>query len=357
MPSTALQRPPHWSRTGYVLANTRPATPSSGVKFVWLFPSPQGNPRRVTASANSTATGYFAVAWPDCAQFEQDALGTASFIVGQKHLIRKLPLKHGNPAQGSLYLDSLEEISFHNFSTAAHGVCTADDAAHAVGFPKTQMVAYRGTFSQRPYLLKTDAEVTSATVPELKRFVTKFPETESFHRKIPSWGFAFASDAAKSCQVLASLPEYMTRWIYTQYFVPWDFIAGGVNAVPFNYISRTLGTVNDATFDTDMRLYNDNGSTTDGFPAQTLLYQDCKLSQPYYGSDDYPYVDIMHVLVHNPRNWQKQVNPATSPDPYTFAQYEYIKQKDSNNTFYSPARYPYLERNFNRIFWPAGAPA
>lgn len=356
MPSTATERPRHWSRSGYVQPTTRPSTPSTGVKYAWLFPSPQGNPRRITATQNSTATGYFAVPWPDQLQFEKDALGYAEHTVGQKYLRRRLPIKHGNPAQSSLYCDSLEEISFHNFQKTWHECCTSSDALHAVGFPKTEMVAYRATFSQRSYLLFEDSEVSGDTVPELGRYITKFPETESFHRKIPGWGFAFADNENNPCTVLGSLPEYVRRWMYTQHQIPWDFDPNNQNAVPEDYIANTLGTVNNAVFDPDMRFYLYNGSQQNGFPAETLYYEDCKLSVPYHGADDKLYVDIHHIFLHNPRNWNKQADPTVAPNPSSFAHYKYIYQKQSDGTFYSPNRKPYLERNFNPLFWPAGAP-
>ena len=48
-------------------------------------------------------------------------------------------------------------------------------------------------------------------------------------------------------------------------------------------------------------------TTYTGFPAETLKYEEFRLGQPYYGADSQVYVDIQHVFLWNPNNWNKQL--------------------------------------------------
>lgn len=348
MASNSSQWPLHWSRPDFAPLNTRPATPSSGAYYKVLFPSPSGNGRRITAAQNSTGKAFFVVPWADRLQFEIDALGFSNYIPGQNRLNRRLPLRHGDPADTTLFLDSLETISFHNFDRATHQVLTGTDGPHSEGWPKTQMVAYAGTFSQTSYqvLEDTDSAVTGAAVPELKRYVTRVTETNAYHRKIPSYNIAFDGHLEERCPVLATLPEYTQRVIFTTYRWP-------VESVPEHIIATTLGTVNDAVFDPDTVLRKADGTILSGYPIEELLYEDCRKSVPYHGSDGTStklYVDLAHVFLFNPRNWNKQVRPATG-------EYTYVQFVDASSASYDPVRRPYTKSNFNRIFKPAGAPA
>lgn len=315
-----------------------------------LFSSPIGNPRRITANSSSTGQALFCCPWSDAVKFEIDTLGYSEYVSGLKYLKRRLPLRHGDPAQQTLFCDTLEAIHFHNFEKAYHEVCTTADGPYSTGWPKTEMRAYKGTFSEDEFYRLEDAAVQSAAVPELKRYLTRFSETESFHRKIPGYGFAFESDVNNCCTVLASLPEFCVRWIFTTY--QWPYPA----SIPEDYIARTLGCVNSDVFDTDTVLTLDNGSTVNGFPVETLRYEDCRKTKPYAGSDGEFYVDIQHLFLWNPRGWQKQLNPALDPDTSPHFGYETIQQRNATGAFYSPARYSYRTRNFAKLFKPRGAP-
>lgn len=341
-----------WKAPGHEPLNTRPTSPSSGAYYKVLFPSPMGNSRTITAESNSTGTALFACPWPDANTFESDILGYSSFVPGQKYLNRRLPLVHGDPHMASLYLRQLQIISFHNFKKTYHEAMTATDGAASVGWPKTEMIAYRGDFVQRSYLLREDTDVSSSTVPELLRYVTKFPETEAFHVKTPGYGWAFTGHVTEFAgDVLGSIPSYQQRWVYTTYQWPWDFDPAGQNAVPLDYIARTLGTVNDDTFDDQLVFKKDDGSTAYGFAAEELKYEDCRLGTPYFGADEKLYVDIQHIFLWNPRNWNKQLRPASG----TFEYLEAVNGATNPPTFYSPSRYAYTKRSFNKLFMPAGA--
>lgn len=367
MAATSLEMPRHWSATSYAPLNTRPLDPTAGAKYKVLFSSPMGNGRRITASQNSTGRALFAVPWVDAIRFELDSLGYSTYIYGQKYLKRHLPLHHGDPAQQSLFLDSLETVAYTNFSKAYHEAIASNttEAPYSKGWPKTEMIAYKGDFSQRSYAIKKDEDVSAAAVPELKRYLTRFPETQSFHRKVPGWGTAFDSDLLHHCQTLGSLPEFQQRWIYTSYFWPigLPFADGGEAwdagcSIPLDYIARTLGTVNDAAFDVDMKFTNDAGSIVSGFPTEELLFEDFRLSQPYYGANDCLYCDLMFIFVWNPKNWNKQLNPnrdatlTTGSYPYGM---EYVQFVDKANASFSPVKRAYVKRNFNKLFWPRGA--
>lgn len=341
--STALQQPGHWSRPTLEPLNTKPLSPLTGASYVVGFDTRGGNGRRITANQNSTGKAGFIVPWPDASTFETDSLGYSEFVYGQKYLNRRTPMLHGDPAQGSLYLDTLETVGFSNFSKNYHESCTVSDGAFSAKWPKTELIYYAATFSQRPYLILEDSAVSSAEVPELKRYVTRFSETEAYHRKIPGYGFAFEGSPSVACTTLASLPEFCLRFIYTTYFWPFP------DSIPEDYIARTLGTVNSNDFfDPDVQLTEDDGTRVNGFRKQTLKYEDCRKSQPYFGSDDLLYCDLQHIFLWNPRNWQKQLDPTSKT-------YKYIKQRDSTGAFYSPDRFTYEERDFNKIFKPRGS--
>lgn len=375
--SSLVQQPRHWHRPVFKPLNTRQSegtavstlvsdslplmelqgsgpvegqpTRTQGASYVVLFPNAQAMGRRVTANQNSAGHAMFACPWVDAARFETDVLGFSNYNRGAKYLSRRIPLRHGDPAQQSLFLDSLETISFHNFDKEFHEACVPADGRYSAGWPKTEMIAYKGTFSQRSYEVLSDADVQSAAVPELKRYVTKFPETESYHRKIPGFGFAFASDPSNYCTVLASLPEFTQRWVYTSYFWPWP------DSIDLGYIARTLGKVNAATFDADLQITTASGGSTAGFPAEHLKFEDHRLSQPYYGSDDKLYVDQQFVFSFQPNNWNKQVNPTTGL-------YEYIYQLGYTFVglsvipgFADGNRKAYTSADFNKLFWPKGA--
>lgn len=369
MASTSAQWPPNWRTPGRLPLSTNPLNPSSGAYYKVLFVSSSGNPRTNSSDSNSTGTAFFVTPWVDHRQFEVDALGNSTFASSPlSYLKRVIPLAHGDPAQtnGSyLYLRQLTQTSFHNISQKFHQVLGISDGPMSKGWPKTEMVAYRGDFVQYPFRLYSDIEVTTGVegqvqpegvemgTPELLRYITKFPETESFHRKIAGFGFAFDSAVTNYCSALASLPEFHQRWIYTSYQWPWG--PSAVNqSVPLDYIARTLGTVNSATFDTTLRFVNDSGTPRQGFAAEELRYDDCRLSKPYYGSDGQIYVDVQHVFLWNPFNWNKLVNPANDPSASDRG-YEYVKQVNSTGTFYSPARRAYAQRNFHKLFKPRGA--
>lgn len=347
MPAALIQQPKHWRIPSRKPLNTRPNATTQGALYKVLFSSPMGNPRHITANQNSTGMALFATPWTDALVFETDSLGYSDYVAGQKYLDRRLPMRHGDPAQQSLYLDSLETISFHNFEKTWHEACTSTDGPASAGWPKTEMLAYRALFSQRSYPLLENSAVQSSPVPELKRFITKFPESEGFHVKQPGHGWRFASGGDTEYGILGSLPEFMQRWTYITHFWPFNLFPGGQQAVPLGYIARTLGTVNDAVFDPDLVLETSSGSMMNGFPAEELKLEDCRLSQPYYGSDDKLYVDVAFIFLWNHRNWNKKLRPSTG-------EYEYLQQVDKNNDFYSPVRLPYIKRNFNRLFLPRG---
>lgn len=359
--STAIQQPPHWTRPVFRPLNTRTdggalvsvvsdslmdgsalTTRTQGASYCVLFPNPSAMGRRVTANQNSTGHAMFACPWADAARFETDALGFSNYVSGQRYLSRRIPLRHGDPAQASLFLDSLETISYHNFLKEYNAIADTSDGRYSLGWPKTEMIAYKGTFSQRSYPVFADSEVSSLAVPELSRYITKFPETDHYHRKIPGYNFAFEGAVGENCTVLASLPEYCVRWVYTSYFWPWP------SSINDGYIASTLGKVNNAAFDTSKRVTMPNGTVSNGFPAECLKFEDHRLSQPYYGSDDKLYVDQQFVLSFNPRNWNKQLRPSSG-------EYEKIKQKSGASTFYDPPRYAYIEADFNKLFKPMGA--
>ncbi len=321
--------------------NTRPTNPSAGAYYKVLFFSPTGNRRTISADGNDTAEAYFVTPWNDHTQFEVDALGSSFYVAGQNRFNRHLPMAHGDPSYQNFDLNKLTTISHHNFDKKFHEAMGTSEGMFSAGWPKTQMVAYRGDFLQHSYFLYSDTYVNALTIPELKRYVFKFSETESYHRKIPGYGFAFASDPTKFCTVLASLPEFMCRWIYTTYQWPYP------DSIPQDYIDRTLGTVNDATFDTDQTFTLDDGSTQTGFEAEELKYENCIKSKPYWGADNRQYVDIQHIFLRNPNNWNKQVNPDGN--------YEYIQQLGPGRTFLPGPVYPFKKRNFDKLFKPRGA--
>lgn len=321
--------------------NTQPTSPSAGAYYKVLFRETEGNPRIVTADSNSTAMAYFVVPWIDRERFEIDTLGTSTYTAGQNRLNRFLPLYHGDPAQQSFSLRQLTAISFHNINKKYHEALGLGDGPYSLGWPKTEMQAYRGDFIQHDFPLLKDTDVTSATTPELKRYVTKYSETESYHRKIPGYGFAFDGHPEQYCTVLASLPEFVTRWIYTTHRWPYP------DSIPQDYIDRTLGTVNDATFDTDQIFTLDNGTTQTGFVAEQLKYENCVKSKSYYGADDKLYIDIQHIFLANYRNWNKQISPDGT--------YQYVYQLGPGNAFLSPLRTAYQKRGFDKLFKPRGA--
>jgi hypothetical protein len=350
--------PAHWSRPGFAPLNTRPSNPSSGAYYKVLFPSPAGNGRRITANQNSTGKAFFAVPWDDRFRFELDALGFSEYVAGQKYLKRRLPLRHGDPADATLFLDSLEIVSFHNFDRTTQEKLVTGDGEYSKGWCKTQMCAYVGTFSQVSHAMLEDSAVSSAATPELKRYVTRESETNAYHRKVPGWGVAFDGALTTKCNVLASLPEYTMRLIYTTYRWP-------VNAVPEHVIAETLGCVNSAIFDPDVVLKTSAGSTLNGYPVEQVLYEDFRKSKPYHGSDGQNdsllYVDCTHIFLWMPklgeqnRNWNMQVKPDVANDASGDPTYGYVQFVKADNTAFSPVKRPYPLKDFSKLFKPAGA--
>lgn len=349
MASTPAEWPRSWSRPGQAPLNTRPATPSSGAYYKVGFVSTRGNGRRITASQDSAGEAFFLVPFSDRLRFELDTLGYSEYVSGQKYLRRRNPLRHGDPADKTLVMESLESISFHNIDRSYHTALGISDGEYSKGWPATQMSSYRASFRQTAYDLQEDTGVASAAVPELKRNLIRHSETNPYHRKISGWGLMFDSGVgvtpAVKCTTIPTLPEYTTRLIYTSIRWPEE-------AVPESYIANSLGKVNSAAFDTDKVLKLDNGSTQNGYPAEELMFEDFRKSPPYHGSDGTStklYFDLTFLFLWNPRNWNKQLNPNTG-------EYEYVQFVDSANASFDPVRRLYVSRNFNRLFFPAGAP-
>ncbi len=352
MPALELQDPPWWGIAGQEPLNTRTfeSDEANGARFKVLW-KPLHPRRIITADSNSNAEASFCVPFAEKATFEGDTLGYSEYTPGQNYLNRRTPLVHGDPASGTLLLRSLEEIEHYSPATAQKFVMSDDDGDVDIfqfsgGWPAFEMTMYRGLFSQRSYFMIEDDDVSAEPVPELKRYITKFPECEAFHRKVTQWQFTFDDNPTQVTPAYGSLPQYSIRFHYVSYQWPWEY-DGSTCSVPIGTIGRTLGKVNASIFDPDMVLENAAGDgVLTGFPAEELLYRDCKLSNPYRQPNDKWAVDIRHIFDWNPYGWQKAIRPDL--DTLT---YGLVSKRDS-----SPPLRPFQTANFDRLFMPRGSP-
>ncbi len=351
MPALELQDPPWWLIPGQEPLNTRTfqSDEANGAPYKVLW-KPIHPRRIITSESNSNGEASFAVPFSKKAIFETDTLGYSTYTSGQTYLNRRNPLVHGDPADTTLMLRSLEEIDHYSPATGQKFVMTDDDGdidlfQFSGGWPAFEMTMYRGLFIQRGYDMLEDDDVSGEPVPELKRNLTRFPECEAFHRKVTQWQFVFDDNPDQVTPAYGSLPQYCLRFHYVTYQWPWK--NDGTGSVPIGTIGRTLGKVNASIFDPDMILENAAGDgMLTGFPAEELLYRDCRLSQPYCGANSKLFVDIHHVFDWNPYGWQKAIRPDL--DVLT---YGLVKKKDS-----SPPLRPFQTANFDRLFMPRGAP-
>jgi hypothetical protein len=360
MPSALeLKQPPTWVIPGQEPLNTRTFDDDEDngapYKVMWMpFP-----PRRViTSDSNSTGEASFLAAFNDKARFEIDVLGHTEYQSGLNYLKRFVPQIHGDPADTTLYLRRLEETAHYSPNTGLKYLMSNADGNQAGGqlcedWPAFECTLYRGEYIQRDYEMLRDDDVTSSPVPELKRYLTRFPEVEAFHRKTTQWQFVFDDNHQQVTPAYGALPQYCLRFNYVTYQWPFAYTGGG--SVPLGTIARTLGKVNDSVFDSDMLLDADNGSTLTGFPSEELLYRRCALTKPYRMADSQLAVDILHVLDWNPYGWQTAIRPDID-DGSGGPVYGLARKVDPTNVYSGAAVRPFQKANFDRLFMPRGAP-
>ncbi len=343
---TEFLAPPWWLIPGQEPQNTQPDTPELGAQYkpVWHPTRPL---REISSESNTIGSGGYAVRFVDKSRFEADALGYTVYVPGQNFLQRRLPLYHGDSNDVTLTLRLLRELEHYDPSGEGRKTLTEDDGPHSAGWAAMGATLYGANYIQRPYELHEDEDVSEEPVPELKRYVTRFPEIEFYHRRVASWRFVFASDTTKPAPVLGSLPEYVQRWVYVWYQIPWDYTTGG--AVPVGRMNYTGGCVNQYIFDPDLELEKPDGTTVTGFPAETLLYENYKLMGPYRQADGNFAVNVMNSFLWNYRGWQKAYNAASGGAEIS-DRYEAVHEQGF------PTRPPFQKRNFDRLFMPKGAP-
>lgn len=345
MAELAFNDPPQWSIPGQEPLNTRPDDPDNGARY-----KPIWNPilpvREITAEANSTGQAGFNVAYADRAKFEKDALGYTTYTEGNKHLTRRLPLRHGGLNDPTLFCRLVREEIHADSTGEGKKVFGEDDPAEQQGWAAMPQTLYRGYFIQANYDLLDDETVEGEDVPELLRYLVRTFTDEQYHRRVASWQFVYEDETTKIAPVLGSLPEHVQRWKYVSLRWPWN--NGEGCPLPIGALAATGGKVNADVFDPAVTIQLPGGSVQNGFPAETLLQEHYELSPPYRGADSNLYVDlIVYFLYFQPTDtatWNKVWKGGSVND------YVGVHEKGY------PSNKPYRTADFNRIFLPRGAP-
>lgn len=266
-------------------------TPAGDIPYLvrWLGKGDDGFGETYAERAGKSTRAVLIVRWDDASDFKRFALGHCdSHQTGPTWFLdRRLPFLC--PWTEDQYVDEIDAVGVLGAAAQIYPDPAFD------GWPHAEAIAYACTFRDRPYDLKSDAELSEgATERELRRYVIRTRKPIIKERKLNSFQVVKTSDPnSPLSDVVGFLPWSEATLVYTWVMCP-------VERVPWAAIDATANKINSATFDSNPGSLKVGGP----FAAKKLLLSAVDgLDAPYKMPNNKWAFDISYTFRYKPVTW------------------------------------------------------